>query len=269
MVPSRASDSSSVPTAEAMFDDRFAEYARTRDAALRNELVEAHLPLARRLARRFAHRGEPVEDLEQVAALALVKAVERFDPDRAGAFTTFAVPTILGEIKRHFRDRAWAVRVSRRVQERYLELGTTVATMSQELGRPPTLAELAENQGAAHAALIEAMEAGRTAYRGVSLDAVPTDDDGPSHGELLGEDDLELAAAEWRAALRPLLTALPERERLILYLRYFEERTQAEIARRVGISQMHVSRLIRASLDELRDKAGEPLEPEAAAPEDE
>ncbi|HVM40315.1 MAG TPA: SigB/SigF/SigG family RNA polymerase sigma factor [Acidimicrobiia bacterium] len=240
-----------------MTDQEFTEYSETGDKAVRDRLIEEHVSFARRLAHRYARRGEPIEDLEQVASLALVKAVERFDPERGVKFTTFAASTIIGELKRHFRDRGWAVQVPRRVQETYLELGQTVGRLSQELGRSPTITELAETMGCTEEDVLEAMEVGRTAYQGVSLDEPVSDGEGETRrAELLGAVDPEVTMAPERASLRALLSTLPERERKILYLRFFEERTQAEIAEEVGVSQMHVSRLIRQSIDQLRAIAG-------------
>lgn len=233
--------------------DGFVEYARTRDASVRDRLIEEHLSFARRLAYRYARRGEAVEDLEQVASLALVKAVDRFDPERGVKFTTFAASTVIGELKRHFRDRGWAVQVPRRVQETYLELTQTLSRLAQEQGRSPTIAELAEAMDMDAEAVVEAMEVGRTAYQGVSLDEPVSDGDTEtSRAELIGSDDPDLTFAAERTSLRSLLARLPVRERRILYLRFFEERTQAEIAEEVGVSQMHVSRLLRQSMDQLR-----------------
>ena len=238
---------------------KFAEYAETRDQALRDELISAHLGLAEYLARRFANRGEPLDDLVQVASVGLLKAVERFDPDRGLEFSTFATPTIVGELKRHFRDKGWAVRVPRRVQELHLAMATVVATLTQDLGRSPTITEIAQQSGASEEEVLEAMEAGR-AYRFVSIDArAPTDDD-DDYGGLaarLGEEDPTMAEIERRMELSPLLSALPERERMIVHLRFFEGMTQSEIASRLGISQMHVSRLLARSLHQLREKADE------------
>jgi RNA polymerase sigma-B factor len=228
--------------------DRFHEYAQSRDPQLRNELVEAHVRLAEYLASRFAHRGEPIEDLRQVALLALVKAVERFDPDRGLQFSSFATPTILGEIKRHFRDRGWAVRVPRRVQELHLSLNTTAAELAHELGRTPTPSELAGRAGASEEEVLEAMEAG-SLYRLSSIDAPrPGDTSGSQLAERLGADDDEMASVDDRALVSQLMERLPERERHIVYLRFFRGLSQSEIAERIGISQMHVSRLLAKSL---------------------
>ena len=233
----------------------FETFAETRDPATRDALIEAHLGLAEYLARRFANRGEPLDDLVQVASLGLVKAVERFDPGRGLEFTTFATPTIVGELKRHFRDKGWAVRVPRRVQELHLRVTRVVDDLALEFGRSPTVQEIAQRAGTTEDEVVEAIDAG-SAYRSASLDAGRTDDD-ESPGLLgqLGEIDPELARAERRAALGPLITELPEREQVMLYLRFYEGMTQSEIAKRLGISQMHVSRLLSRSLQQLRELA--------------
>lgn len=230
--------------------DRFAEYARTRDIALRNELAAEHLGLAEFLARRFTNRGEPLDDLVQVASLALCRAVERFDPARGLQFTTFATPTIVGELKRHFRDRGWAVRVPRRLKELSVRLGSATESLMQELGRSPTITELAGFLGAGDDDVLEAIEASRS-YRSSSLDR-PADEDGSSLESRLGDDDLSMETAEARIQLEGLLGELSERDRLIVVLRFFRGATQGEIAARLGISQMHVSRLLARSLETLR-----------------
>ncbi len=231
----------------------FNNYATTRDSSLRDQLIEAHIGLAEYLARRFANRGEPLDDLVQVASLGLVKAVERFDPARGLEFTTFATPTIVGELKRHFRDKGWAVRVPRRVQELHLRITRVIDDLSNELGRSPNLDEIAVRAGTTEDEVIEAIDAG-SAYRSTSLDAGRSDDD-ESPGLLgqLGDLDPELARSELRTTLGPLIAALPEREQLMLYLRFYEGLTQSEIAKRLGISQMHVSRLLARSLQQLRE----------------
>lgn len=233
-------------------DPRFSTYRRTGDRRLRDELVEDHAPLAHFLAGRFANRGEPRDDLVQVALVGLFKAVERFDPGRGLQFSTFATPTILGELKRHFRDRGWAVRVPRRVQELHLQLGRIVSALGQEAGRSPTPAEVAERAGVSEEDVLEAMEAG-SLYRLVSLDgSVAPDDEGAELASCLGGDDPEFERIEHRAEIAELLGVLPERERRIVELRFFESMTQSEIAERVGVSQMHVSRLLSRSLERLR-----------------
>jgi RNA polymerase sigma-B factor len=235
----------------------FSDFASTGNPALRDQLIEAHLGLAEYLARRFANRGEPLDDLVQVASLGLVKAVERFDPGRGLEFTTFATPTIVGELKRHFRDKGWAVRVPRRVQELHLRVTRVVDDLSLEMGRSPTVAEIAKRAGTTEDEVIEAIDAG-SAYRSTSLDAGRgDDDDSPGLLGQLGAIDPEMASAERRAALGPLIAELPEREQVMLYLRFYEGMTQSEIAKRLGISQMHVSRLLSRSLQRLREVAEE------------
>jgi RNA polymerase sigma-B factor len=233
----------------------FLEFAATRRPELRDELIEAHLGLAEYLARRFANRGEPLDDLVQVASLGLVKAVERFDPARGLEFTTFATPTIVGELKRHFRDKGWAVRVPRRVQELHLRVTGVIDDLQLELGRSPTVAEIAVRAGTSEDEVIEAVDAG-SAYRSSSLDASRGDDEeSPGLIGQLGDLDPGLARAESRAGLNPLLAELPQREQLMLFLRFYEGKTQSEIAQRLGISQMHVSRLLSRSLERLRELA--------------
>jgi RNA polymerase sigma-B factor len=235
--------------------DKFSEYRRTGDRALRNELVEEHMRLAEFLARRFAHRGEAADDLRQVALVGLLKAVERFEPDRGLQFSSFATPTITGELKRYFRDRGWAVRVPRRVQELHLELDRTVNELSQQLGRPPTPAEIAQRAGVLEEDVLESMEAG-SLYRLASIDAGRSDDESsPSPAQRLGEIDPELTAVDDRVAVSEMLSVLPDREQKIVYLRFFEGMTQSEIAEEIGISQMHVSRLLVRSLETLGQHA--------------
>jgi len=242
---------------DAAMRDLFVEYRATGDRALRNQLVEEHVRLAEFLARRFAQRGEPIDDLRQVALLGLLKAVERFDPDRGVQFSSFATPTILGELKRHFRDRGWAVRVPRRIQELNLQLSETVATLSQDLGRSPTPAEIAQRAGVREEDVLESMEAG-SLYRLASLDAKWSDDDSNSPGQQLGELDAELMGVDDRVTVAALLSRLPAREQRIVYLRFFEGLTQSEIAESVGLSQMHVSRLLVQSLRALGSEVESP-----------
>jgi RNA polymerase sigma-B factor len=236
---------------------KFGEYARTHDPALRDQLITAHIGLAEYLARRFTNRGEPLDDLVQVASLGLLKAVDRFDPERGLEFSTYATPTIVGELKRHFRDKGWAVRVPRRVQELHLRLASEVGTLSQQLGRSPTIGEIAQAASASEEDVLEAIEAGH-AYRFTSLDAPSGNDDEGTLGSQLGEDDQALINSEHRAALSPLISRFPHREQMILHLRFFEGLTQSEIASRLGISQMHVSRLLARSLAQLRASAEDP-----------
>jgi RNA polymerase sigma-B factor len=226
------------------------------DADAREQLVERFLPLARQLARRYHHGAEPLDDLVQVASLGLLKAVDRFDPARETAFSSFAVPTILGELKRHFRDKGWSVRVPRDLQELAVKVDRVGDEMSRELGRAPTTSELAERVGAQDEQVLEAREAS-AAYRAVSLDRPRTDEEGEgeSYAESVGEDDPGYLLAEASATVERLIRALSEREREVLRLRFAEDLTQAEIGARVGVSQMHVSRLIRQSIARLREEA--------------
>jgi len=227
-------------------------YVETRSEADASRLIEGHLPLARHLARRFSDRGQPLDDLVQVASIGLLKAVERFDADRGVEFATYAAHTILGELKRHFRDAGWSVRAPRRLQELYLEVTRLVDEMSQTLGRSPTVAELAGSAGVTEEEVLEALEAGQ-AYRSSSLDApAPGVDGEASVASSLGQVDASMATAEQRVELAGLLDHLAARERHIVHLRFWEDRTQAEIAAELGISQMHVSRLLAKSLATLR-----------------
>jgi RNA polymerase sigma-B factor len=234
--------------------ERFRELQATGDRAIRDELIEAHLRLAEHLARRFNSRGVPLEDLVQVASLGLVKAVERFEPERGLEFSTFATPTIVGELKRYFRDKGWAVRVPRRVQELHVEINSLVGVLTQRLGRSPTIEELARASGTSEEEVLEAMEAAQ-AYRSASIDA-PTggDESGIGLAGQLGDDDANLFAAENRLLVESLVDTLPKREQLIMRLRFYEGMTQTQIAERLGISQMHVSRLLSRSLAQLRDR---------------
>jgi len=229
--------------------ERFRQLVRTGDPDIRAELITDHLELARRLARRFAHRSESLDDLEQVASIGLIKAVEGFDPELGFAFSAYATRTILGELKRHFRDRGWSVRAPRRVQELYLHLGQTTEDLAHSLGRAPTLTEIATAADASEEEVLEALEAGR-GYRSASLDEPGADGGTPQ--DRLGREDPDYAHAEDRTVLLPVMATLPERERTILHMRFVEDLTQSEIAERVGISQMHVSRLLARSLQQLR-----------------
>jgi RNA polymerase sigma-B factor len=238
--------------------DVFASYraATTEDerAQLRKQLVEQYIGLVEFLARRFRNRGEPLEDLTQVGTIGLLKAIERFDLDREVEFSTYATPTIVGELKRHFRDKGWAVRVPRRLQELHLELTKIVGDLGQELGRSPTVSEIAKVAGTTDEAVLEGLEIAQ-AYNFTSLDAPMDSRDGgsTSFAEHLGAEDEHLEHLEYRASLAPEMAKLPERERNILYLRFFKGMTQSEIADRLGISQMHVSRLLNRTLMQLRE----------------
>jgi RNA polymerase sigma-B factor len=222
--------------------------------AYRERLVDQHIGLVEFLARRFRNRGELVEDLVQVGTIGLLKAIDRFDLDREVEFSTYATPTIVGELKRHFRDKGWAVRVPRRLQELHLELTKVVSYLGQELGRSPTVNEIAETADISEEEVLEGLEIAQ-AYNFTSLDAPIDSDDGgsSSFAEQLGTDDEQLENLEYRASLAPEMQKLPEREQKILYLRFFKGQTQSEIAQKLGISQMHVSRLLNRTLAQLRE----------------
>ncbi|MFE5891567.1 RNA polymerase sigma factor SigF [Streptomyces sp. NPDC002285] len=222
-------------------------------ANLRNQLVRMHLPLVEHLARRFRNRGEPLDDLTQVATIGLIKSVDRFDPERGVEFSTYATPTVVGEIKRHFRDKGWAVRVPRRLQELRLALTTATAELSQQHGRSPTVHELAEKLAISEEEVLEGLESAN-AYSTLSLDVPDTDDESPAVADTLGAEDEALEGVEYRESLKPLLEDLPPREKRILLLRFFGNMTQSQIAQEVGISQMHVSRLLARTLAQLREK---------------
>ncbi|HEX2424250.1 MAG TPA: SigB/SigF/SigG family RNA polymerase sigma factor [Actinomycetota bacterium] len=226
------------------------------DASAREELVHLYQPLAEYLARKFAGRGEAVEDLIQVASIGLLNAVDRFDMSREVQFPTYAAVTIVGELKRHFRDKGWSVRVPRRLQEVGLRVNRVLGELWQELGRSPTVAEIAKKLELPEEQILEAMEA-MQAYSTTSLDA-PIGEDGLTHGDMLPQDDDSLELLEAWASVGPTLRELPRRERRILYLRFFKGLTQTEIADQLGISQMHVSRLLSQTLAQLRGAIEEP-----------
>ena len=223
------------------------------DVEAREQLIEQHLPLVRSLARRYANRGEQLEDLVQVGSIGLIKAIDRFDVDRGVELTTYATPNILGEIKRHFRDKGWSIRVPRGLQELNVRLSQILETLTVELERSPTIPELAKAAGVSEEEVLEALESSQ-AYTTVSLSAPAGQGE---EGELdplesLGELEHEYAVSEDRAMLEPGLDVLDERERRIIHLRFWEGLTQSQIAAQVGISQMHVSRLIRRALEKVR-----------------
>jgi RNA polymerase sigma-B factor len=233
--------------------DLFAELAANASPAVRDELVRMHLPLVEYLARRFRNRGEPLEDLVQVATIGLIKSIDRFDLERGVEFSTYATPTIVGEIKRHFRDKGWAIRVPRRLQELKLTLTKATSELSQTLGRSPTVSELAKHLGLQEEEILEGLESAN-AYSAVSLDATDSgDDDSPAVSDSLGMVDEALEGVEYRESLKPLLDRLPAREKKILVLRFFGNMTQSQIAAELGISQMHVSRLLARTLAQLRE----------------
>jgi RNA polymerase sigma-B factor len=230
--------------------EAFREYKRNGDQRLRNQLVEIHLDLARREAMRFAGRGEPVDDLLQVARLGMLKAVERFDPTIGVPFSAFARPTIAGELRRHFRDTTWSVHVPRGLKDLHAGLGRTSAALASSLGRQPTAAELAREVGASVDEVLEALEL-RSAYRPTSINA-PIDSDGATADPAASDESDGIDPAIDSMLVRELLGHLDGRQRMIVYLRFFGQLSQSEIAERVGISQVHVSRLLRSSIATLR-----------------
>jgi RNA polymerase sigma-B factor len=236
------------------------------DQGARTALVERFLPLARQLARRYQRPDEPLDDLVQVASVGLIKAIDRFDPARETAFSSFAVPTILGELKRYFRDTGWSVRVPRDLQELAVKVDRTVATLSSDLGRAPSPAEIAHAVGASVEDVLEALEAAG-AYQAISLDRPRADRDDPAetYAETLGGEDPGFELAEHGATISGLMHILPARERAVLHLRFVEDLTQSEIGERIGVSQMHVSRLIRQAIARLRAAARIDDEEEGAA----
>jgi RNA polymerase sigma-B factor len=220
----------------------------------RDSLVEQHLPLVEHLARRFRNRGEPYDDLVQVATIGLIKSVDRFDLGRGVEFSTYATPTIVGEIKRHFRDKGWAVRVPRRLQELRLSMASATSELSQKQGRSPTVSELAAHMKITDEEVLEGLESAN-AYSTLSLDAGDSGsgDEPMPVADTLGSEDEGLEGVEYRESLKPMLEQLPPREKKILMLRFFKNMTQSEIAEEIGISQMHVSRLLARTLAQLRE----------------
>ncbi len=218
----------------------------------RDALVHLHLPLVEHSARRFRNRGEPFEDLVQVGTIGLIKSIDRFDTERGVEFSTYATPTIIGEIKRYFRDKGWAIRVPRRLQELRMQIGATSAELTQALGRSPTPRELAESIGCSVEEIVEGIESGN-AYSTLSLDATRDDEDGSSSMmDAIGSEDINLEHVEIRESIKPLLDRLDAREKKILLLRFFKNMTQSQIAEEIGVSQMHVSRLLNRTLEQLR-----------------
>ena len=246
--------------------DLFLRY-RDGDPLAREQLVERFLPLARQLARRYQRASEPLDDLLQVASMGLIKAIDRFDADREIAFSSYAVPTILGEIKRHFRDRTWAVRVPRDLQELTLRVDRAVGELSEQLRRQPSIGEIGEVLGVQEEDVLEALQAGG-AYRAVSFNAPRGngggDDDVTTLADSIGVDESGFDRAEERATLEQLLATVTPRERDVLRMRFEEDMTQAEIGAVIGVSQMQVSRVIRLALARLRAVAD--AEPEARPP---
>jgi len=227
---------------------------REGDRAALDELSRRYMPLARRLASRYRHTGEPMDDLIQVANMALVKAIERFDPERKTAFSSFAVPTILGELKRYFRDHSWSVHVPRELQERAAKVNKTIESLSKQSGRSPSVKEIATKLDLDLEQVLEALEAAQ-AFDATSLEAERAGADGSPMrlGDTVGEEEPGFELVEYGASIDPVLSAMPERTRRILHLRFVEDMTQAQIADEVGVSQMHVSRIIREALSELRE----------------
>jgi RNA polymerase sigma-B factor len=233
----------------------FAEFAALTDgdprkSELRDELISSHIGLVTHIARKYANRGEPLDDLIQVGMIGLIKAIDRFAPDKGFEFSTFAMPTIVGEIKRYFRDKTWAVRVPRRLQELGASVSKAVTLLSQQLDRAPTAQEIATHLKIELDDVVEALNA-NSAYSTVSLDTA-FDSEAPSLGDRFGSIDEALEGVEYRESLKPLLLALPTREKDILIMRFFENKSQTEIARTLGISQMHVSRILTQTLTNLR-----------------
>jgi RNA polymerase sigma-B factor len=243
-----ASVTSETPLEE---EELLRRYHLEGDTEARRLLIEQMMPLVRTLVRRYVNRGESLDDLIQVGCVGLIKAVDRFDVSRELRFSTFAVPTIRGEIKRHFRDRAWSIRVSRGIQELNAKVGREADRLSGVLGRSPTIEELGEATESSVEQVLEALQ-GAQAYNTVPLDE-PVGDDGEA-AERCGAEDPNFAVAEQRVELARGLETLPERERSIILLRFFEGRTQREIADRIGISQMHVSRLLGRSVERMRNQ---------------
>jgi RNA polymerase sigma-B factor len=244
-------------------DDRILlrRYHEDGDLAAREELIERYMSLVRSLARRYSYRGEQLEDLVQIGAIGLIKAIDRFDLERGVELTTYATPNIIGEIKRHFRDKGWSVRVPRGLQELNVQVSKLIEQLTVQLGRSPTIPELAKAAGVEEEQVLEALESGR-AYSSVSLS---TGGGSEEDGELdplesLGSIEHEYEVAEDRAVLAPGFQVLDERERKILHLRFFSGLTQSQIAAQIGISQMHVSRLIRRSLEKIREEIAEESE---------
>lgn len=233
------------------------------DSTARDELVAKFQPLAEYFARRFAGRGEPIEDLSQVANIGLLSAIDRFDPDREVRFATYAAATIVGELKRHLRDKAWAIRVPRQLQELALRMNVVIPQLLQELGRAPTIDELAGRLDAAPEEVLEARDAAQS-YSTASLDT-PIDEEGRRLIETVGDADPSLEVVERWTAIAPSIRDLPERERRVLYLRFFSGLTQSEIANEIGVSQMHVSRILSHTLKRLRTTVQDAPEEEPRA----
>jgi len=230
-------------------------FGRREEAGVREALVGRYLPMAESLARRYQHSGQAFDDLVQVASIGLLKAIDRFDSARGVNFESYAIPTILGELKRYHRDQGWSVRMPRRLQELTLQIKDAVPVLSQELGRSPSIAEIADHAQLTEEEVLEAMDA-QDAYASISLDAPVDETEGATLSDRLSTEDFDFDMAEEWAQFEPHLRALPERERQIIVLRFFRDWTQSQIAEELGISQMHVSRLLSQTLQKLREEVG-------------
>lgn len=233
----------------------FGQYLKTGSTEIRDQLVELHLYLVDFLAKRFKNRGESLDDLIQVATIGLIKAIDRYDPGRQVEFTTYATPTIVGTLKRHFRDSKWAIRVPRRLQELNLQVNEIISTLTQDLKRAPSIAEIAEALKVSEEEIIEAMETSK-AYTLISLDSERSDENDEDFSliDFIGEEDKEITGYNERASLVNIMKDVGQQEKKLLYFRFIKGLTQTEIAEQLGISQMHVSRLLRRTLDLLRQK---------------
>ncbi len=241
----------SAPSSQSNDRELLRRYHAEGDRSARELLVQRHLPLVRALARRYAGRGESLEDIEQVGAIGLIKAIDRYELSRDVALTTYATPNVVGEIKRHFRDKGWAIRIPRGLQELNAKMSSTIERLTAKLGHSPSIAEIAEELQTTPEQVLEAMEAG-SAYAPVSLSAGPSGEGELDPMETIGTEDTNFERTEQRASLEPALELLPDREREILRMRFEDGLTQTQIAEQVGVSQMHVSRLIRKSLARMR-----------------
>jgi RNA polymerase sigma-B factor len=229
-------------------------YHSQQDLTARDELVERYLPLVRSLAKRYAYTSEPLDDLCQVGAMALCKAIDRYEPGYGASFKAYAVPTIVGELRRHFRDTGWALHIPRSLQERARAIGLALNALSARLGRSPTIAEIAESTAISREEVIEGLEV-RMAYDAASLEASTRDDDESGWLARLGAEDEGFEMVEYQAVLERTMRAMPERERVLLHLRFSEDLSQSDIAKRVGLSQMHVSRLLRRAIERMQAMA--------------
>jgi RNA polymerase sigma-B factor len=255
------------PSSRAAEQALLRRFAATRDERLREELVRRYLPLANHVARQYSRSTEPFDDLQQVASIGLLKALDRFDPSRGIAFSSFAVPTIAGELRRHFRDRSWLVRPPRELQEHALAVERATTALSTTHGRPPTVAEIAERCGLDMEQVLEARQALVTRHTSSLSQGITSDEDAGELEQLLGREDEGYAQAEASTVVDGLTRVLDTRERLVIHLRFHEDMTQTEIAGVIGVSQMHVSRILRTCIAKLRAAAedGVPGGPDAAA----